>query len=233
MESREQFAAVLETVRRELEGGCRNDAIPGGVQSLRGTDYTQIPAGIFNIFRRYPYLDSATRKQALTIVEGILRGVPLSSSDALWLLHLNLEATPEEVEERKRDDLPGVLAECRPDDLTRNRERLLRRYGKAPTLLQSIALAFHRLPEHEQVRAIAVGFKTLSGATILPEELQWAQHNQLQPLVKGNVRSWGERIYHIPGGEFYDVTDVEWFADETMFYTEEQAQSKGWRRSSR
>jgi len=233
MYSPEQCEALRHLLQRELEGGCRNGVVPGGIQSLRDTDYPSVPASIFNILRRYPYLDEVARREVLTIVEGVVRGSGLTDKDAQTLLHINMNAKYEVTEEWQRNELPVVLTECRPDELMQNRQRLLRRFNKAPVLLQSIALAFYRLLPNEQANAIALGLKVLREETISPDELQWAKRNRLPPLVKANVRSWGERIYHVPGGEFYDVTDVAWFADEGMFYTEEQAESEGWRRSRR
>lgn len=30
------------------------------------------------------------------------------------------------------------------------------------------------------------------------------------PVIKGNLTTYnGEKIYHVPGGQFYDVTDAE------------------------
>jgi len=46
--------------------------------------------------------------------------------------------------------------------------------------------------------------------------------------IKGNINSKGEKIYHMPGGAYYDRTDPEvWFS------TEEEAQAAGFRRSKR
>ena len=46
--------------------------------------------------------------------------------------------------------------------------------------------------------------------------------------IKGNINSKGEKIYHIPGGAYYDITKPE-----AWFNTEEEAQTAGYRRSSR
>lgn len=47
-------------------------------------------------------------------------------------------------------------------------------------------------------------------------------------LIKGNINSSGEKIYHVPGGQFYDKTDAEqWFS------TEQEAQAAGYRKSKR
>ncbi|AQS56943.1 thermonuclease family protein [Novibacillus thermophilus] len=48
------------------------------------------------------------------------------------------------------------------------------------------------------------------------------------PKIKGNINSSGEKIYHVPGGQFYDVTNPE-----EMFCTEEEAQAAGYRKSKR
>jgi hypothetical protein len=49
------------------------------------------------------------------------------------------------------------------------------------------------------------------------------------PQIKGNLTTHnGEKIYHVPGGQFYDVTDAEeWFC------TEEEAEDAGYRESYR
>jgi micrococcal nuclease len=49
-----------------------------------------------------------------------------------------------------------------------------------------------------------------------------------QKLIKGNINSKGEKIYHVPGGAFYDRTNAEeWFA------TEAEARAAGYRKSKR
>jgi micrococcal nuclease len=55
-----------------------------------------------------------------------------------------------------------------------------------------------------------------------------------QPVVKGNIsQSTGEKIYHVPGGEFYDKTVIDEPAGERWFCTEQEAVAAGWRRSKR
>ncbi len=41
----------------------------------------------------------------------------------------------------------------------------------------------------------------------------------------------GERIYHVPGGAYYDRTKISPAKGERWFCTEEEAQAAGWRRS--
>lgn len=50
----------------------------------------------------------------------------------------------------------------------------------------------------------------------------------VKPKIKGNVRLNGEKIYHVPGGRFYDIVQAE-----AMFYTEKEALKAGFQKSKR
>jgi endonuclease YncB( thermonuclease family) len=53
-------------------------------------------------------------------------------------------------------------------------------------------------------------------------------------LIKGNISmNTGERIYHVPGGYYYDRTKITTSKGERWFCTEAQARAAGWRRSKR
>jgi len=55
-----------------------------------------------------------------------------------------------------------------------------------------------------------------------------------EPVIKGNIsKTTGEKIYHVPGGEFYDKTVIDEAAGERWFCTEQEAIEAGWRRSKR
>lgn len=49
--------------------------------------------------------------------------------------------------------------------------------------------------------------------------------------IKGNISSTGERIYHLPGQQNYDVTRITTSKGERWFCTEAQAQTSGWRKA--
>ena len=51
--------------------------------------------------------------------------------------------------------------------------------------------------------------------------------------IKGNVNSRGEKIYHVPGGQFYDRTDIKPKEGDRWFCTEEEARNAGFRASER
>ncbi|MGY6412464.1 MAG: thermonuclease family protein [Alkalilacustris sp.] len=48
-------------------------------------------------------------------------------------------------------------------------------------------------------------------------------------VIKGNINAEGERIYHMPGQRFYDVTRINEAAGQRWFCTEEEARAAGWR----
>ncbi|HET8728848.1 MAG TPA: thermonuclease family protein [Alphaproteobacteria bacterium] len=49
--------------------------------------------------------------------------------------------------------------------------------------------------------------------------------------IKGNIARDGERIYHVPGGRWYDPTGIDTGRGERWFCSEAEAQAAGWRRS--
>ncbi len=55
-----------------------------------------------------------------------------------------------------------------------------------------------------------------------------------EPVIKGNIsQNTGEKIYHVPGGEFYDQTVISEAKGERWFCTEAAAVAAGWRKSKR
>ncbi|MEH6993718.1 hypothetical protein V7075_13550 [Neobacillus drentensis] len=52
--------------------------------------------------------------------------------------------------------------------------------------------------------------------------------------IKGNVSyNTGEKIYHLPEDQFYDVTKINEDYGESWFCSEEEAEEAGFRRSER
>jgi endonuclease YncB( thermonuclease family) len=52
-------------------------------------------------------------------------------------------------------------------------------------------------------------------------------------VIKGNISSNGERIYHVPGGQWYDETKISESKGERWFCSEAEARAAGWRPSKR
>jgi hypothetical protein len=51
--------------------------------------------------------------------------------------------------------------------------------------------------------------------------------------IKGNISLSGERIYHVPGQEYYPATRIDWLRGERWFCSEAAARKAGWRRARR
>ncbi|WFU50734.1 hypothetical protein [Sinorhizobium terangae] len=51
--------------------------------------------------------------------------------------------------------------------------------------------------------------------------------------IKGNVSFGGERIYHVPGQEYYSETIINPLQGERWFCSEEAAREAGWRKAYR
>lgn len=51
--------------------------------------------------------------------------------------------------------------------------------------------------------------------------------------IKGNISTSGEKIYHVPGGAYYDDTIIDESKGERWFRTEAEARAAGWRKSQR
>ncbi|HSX57686.1 MAG TPA: thermonuclease family protein [Candidatus Saccharimonadales bacterium] len=52
-----------------------------------------------------------------------------------------------------------------------------------------------------------------------------------QCTIKGNISSSGEKIYHVPGGRYYEQTTIDESKGEKWFCSESEAVSAGWRKS--
>src|SRR5262249_56516856 len=50
-------------------------------------------------------------------------------------------------------------------------------------------------------------------------------------LIKGNVNSKGERIYHMPGQHYYNKTQIDENKGERWFCSEQEAIAAGWRKA--
>lgn len=50
-------------------------------------------------------------------------------------------------------------------------------------------------------------------------------------LIKGNINSKKEKIYHMPGQRYYEQTQIKPEDGERWFCTEEEAVAAGWRKS--
>lgn len=109
------------------------------------------------------------------------------------------------------------------------------------------ALAYRRysrdyIAEETVARSARAGI--WRGKFIKPWE--WRQGKRLPPVqaatvsdsaggcvIKGNISSSGEKIYHVPGGQYYDRTKINTAKGERLFCTGADAIAAGWRKSKR
>lgn len=55
----------------------------------------------------------------------------------------------------------------------------------------------------------------------------------MQCLIKGNISSKKEKIYHLPNQQYYEKTKIDESKGEKWFCTEEEAKEAGWRKSKK
>ncbi len=51
--------------------------------------------------------------------------------------------------------------------------------------------------------------------------------------IKGNISRSGARIYHVPGGQYYDRTKIDPLKGERWFCSEAEATAAGWQKALR
>lgn len=98
----------------------------------------------------------------------------------------------------------------------------------------------------EEARTSSIGLwapDTCSGTTeavtkpavVAPVTVPVATGNTSQTncTIKGNISSAGEKIYHVPGGAYYEKTSINTSNGEMWFCSESEAVSAGWRASLR
>lgn len=108
---------------------------------------------------------------------------------------------------------------------------------------EGLAVAYRRYSQdyvtHEaRARSMSVGL--WAGEFIMPWD--WRRGQRLASeqvsaipgdcVIKGNISSKGVRIYHVPGGRWYDRTKIDEAKGERFFCSESEATTAGWRRSS-
>ena len=74
---------------------------------------------------------------------------------------------------------------------------------------------------------------TSKKTNITKKSTNTSTNNKSNCKIKGNINSKGEKIYHVPGGAYYNKTGVNQSKGERWFCSEAEAQRAGWRRSKR
>ena len=138
-------------------------------------------------------------------------------------------------QERDRDRYERVVAVSRASGMDLNAWMVAegwafayRRYSKAYDGEESAARAARRgvwrgevVPPWEWRKG-----KRLGGTRTTARQESGGRCN-----IKGNISKNGTRIYHVPGGRYYDQTRINTSKGERLFCSESEARAAGWRRS--
>jgi endonuclease YncB( thermonuclease family) len=169
----------------------------------------------------------------------MVEGIPTHCGQrAALALSDKINSRPVTCKSKDRDSYGRVVAICRVagEDLN------------AWMVAQGWALAYRHysidyVPQEQQAAAAKRGI--WQGEFISP--WKWRQHHDGQANfqnskqgppsascdIKGNISQNGERIYHIPGDEYYSRTIITLAKGERWFCSEAEAKAAGWRRSHR
>ncbi|MHB8157367.1 MAG: thermonuclease family protein [Desulfocucumaceae bacterium] len=119
-------------------------------------------------------------------------------------------------------DKPDSGAEIEVRSKMYNARLLLEGFGQILTIPPDVKYTEILLAFQREARAADKGLwgkETQGAATVSGPKGE---------TIKGNINSKGEKIYHVPGGNFYAAT-----VPEGWFFTEEEARIAGYRRSLR
>lgn len=163
--------------------------------------------------------------------------------DAARALVRRIGSRPVACEERDRDRYGRMVAVCRVGDEDVN----------AWMVAEGWAFAYRRYSMRyvaDEMAAKAAGRGIWRGDVVAPWD--WRRGERLagggtasqraasrpaaQPgsgrcPIKGNIGKSGARIYHVPGGRFYERTRIDTAKGERWFCSEAEARAAGWRRS--
>lgn len=93
---------------------------------------------------------------------------------------------------------------------------------------------FLDLQREAREQSLGLWSEVCSSPTSIRAEGECEYSGTSEPVIKGNIsQSTDEKIYHVPGGDFYEVTIVDEAGGERWFCTESEGLSAGWRASLR
>jgi len=135
--------------------------------------------------------------------------------------------------QRDKDRYGRVVAVCRANGIALN----------AAMVRSGMALAYRKYSDDytgQEGAAKAARRGLWAGQFIPPWE--WRRGKRLASethangnppgcRIKGNIGSKGDRIYHMPGGRWYDRTVITASKGERWFCSEDEAKAAGWRRA--
>ena len=121
-----------------------------------------------------------------------------------------------------------------PDGTLLNAEIIKQGYGHAYTRFPFAKMEEFRALERE-ARDAGRGLWTSGGADMpAPGSAPPPTAPTDRPCkIKGNISASGDKIFHVPGQQNYDKTQINEASGERWFCTEEEASQAGWRKAHR
>jgi endonuclease YncB( thermonuclease family) len=123
------------------------------------------------------------------------------------------------------------LGMCRAGNVDLNREMVAKGYAWAFVRYSSRYVA-----EEAAARKARIGiWQSACDPAWTYREARWSGETSAGPgrcVIKGNITRRGERVYHMPWGEWYDKTKIEPEKGERWFCNEREAIEAGWRPSA-
>ena len=153
----------------------------------------------------------------------------LCGTDATSALRNKISDRQVTCEEIDRDRYERIVARCVVDGEDLGEWMVLRGWA--------VAYVYY---SYEYTRAEAIAKSREQGIWASEFDMPWdwrqAQRNAeignaADCRIKGNINAKGERIYHTPGGQLYDLVKVKLDKGERWFCSEADAQAAGWRAS--
>lgn len=136
-------------------------------------------------------------------------------------------------EGRERDRYGRLIAKCFIKKIDINEQMILNGW----------ALAYRKYShDYIQQESVAKKFKQGIWKGDFTQPWQWRRGKRLADFsetdlisctIKGNVNAKGERIYHLPGGQFYERVKIKPDQGDRCFKTEAEARAAEFRRSKK
>jgi micrococcal nuclease len=118
-----------------------------------------------------------------------------------------------------------------------NEELVLEGYATAATFPPDVKYVDRFIEAERQARDAGSGLWGACVSDVQPPSADGCPQGCISPPpgceIKGNINSAGVKIYHVPSGEFYDVTVIDTLKGERWFCTADEAVANGWRASQR
>lgn len=234
------YELLEKTLRREQELGFKDTAIPGGLENLveewwrpykvLHPDLSKWRAGVSAALENYGHSSLDERKHKIDLALGILRGRSISKGDLIPLSESETLNALSVAPTMRRYLKPRVLFDRRS---LRNAAILIGAavLGLTAYYYLSIFIAPPPFTAPAFLSPTAV-VKTIATPTISTGCPSGCVEPPPGCVIKGNINTGaGQKIYHLPGGKFYDATIISPSRGERWFCTEEEARANGWRKS--